>query len=249
MKRFFAIGSILAALTLSACGNNEEPKPTTSDEVPEILEVDLTVPEAATVGKEVLFTAAVSQGGKIVEDADEVTFEVMNLTTGEKEMIEATLNKNKHYEIKYTFETNGMYDITSHVTARSMHTMPTKQVTVTGGENATTTTEEASAHGEDLHQEQVTTIDFTEGTTTVGKATMLVANVSLSDAPLEGARVQYEIFRSDSHKHTWVDAQEKEAGVYQTEFTFTESGTYEIQVHVTKGDDLHDHEKNTYTVK
>ena len=248
MKRFLAIGSILAALTLSACGINEEPKPTTSDEVPEMLEVDLTVPVTATVGEEVLFTAVVSQGGKIVEDADEVKFEVMNLTTGEKEMIEATLNKNKHYEIKYTFKTNGMYDITSHVTARSMHTMPTKQVTVTGGEDSTTPPEEA-AHGEDLHQEQVTTIDFTEGTTTVGKATMLVANVSLSDEPLEGARVQYEIFRSDSHQHTWVDAQEKEAGVYQTEFTFTESGTYDIEVHVTKGDDLHDHEKNTYTVK
>lgn len=248
MKRFLALGLILAALTLSACGNNEEPKPTTSDEVPEMLEVDLTVSETTTVEEEVLFTAVVSQGGKLVEDADEVIFEVMNLTTGEKEMIEATLNKNKHYEIKYTFETNGMYDITSHVTARSMHTMPTKQVTVTGGENSAATTEESS-HGEVQQHAHGATIDFAGGTTKVGEAVMLQANVSLSDAPLEGARVQLEIYRSDDDHHTWVEASEKEVGNYQTEFTFTESGTYEIEVHVTKGDDLHDHVKKTYTVK
>jgi len=247
MKRFLAIGSILAALTLSACGVNEETK--TSDEVPEMLIVDLAVPDTATVDEEVAFTAVVSQGGKIVDDADDVKFEVMNLTTGNKEIIDASLNKNKHYEIKYTFEANGMYDITSHVTARSMHTMPTKQVTVTGGEDSATTTEESSHGGAGQHHGRGATIDFAEGTATVGEAIMLQANASLSDAPLEGARVQFEIYRSDDDHHTWVKASEKEVGNYQTEFTFTESGTYEIQVHVTKGDDLHDHVTKTYTVK
>ena len=92
-------------------------------------------------------------------------------------------------------------------------------------------------------------MEFAEGTTSVGEAVLLVANVSLSDAPLEGARVRYEISRSDDDHHTWVEVPEEKAGFYQTEFTFTESGTYEIQVHVTKGDDIHDHVKKTYTVK
>ena len=256
MKRFLAIGSILAALTISACGTNEEHdghNAATSDEVPEMVEVDLTVPETVTAGEKVEITAAVTQGGEIVEDADEVKIEVLNLTSGEKEMIDAILNEDKQYAIDYTFETNGSYDITSHVTARDLHVMPTKQVTVTGGKEATSkvteTSTEGKTHGADSHHGHGATIDFADGSATVGKAVMLVANVSLADAPLEGARVQYEISRSDADHHTWLEAPAKEAGVYQTEFKFTESGTYEIEVHVTKGDDIHDHLVKRYTVK
>ncbi len=134
IKKISILGSILIVLIMSACGENEEKKSTSTNDVPEILEVDLTVPNAAEVGEEVIFTAIVSQGEDLVEDANEVMFEVMNITSGTKEMIEASLNEDKHYSISYTFETNGTYDITSHVTARDMHTMPMKQITVTGGE-------------------------------------------------------------------------------------------------------------------
>ena len=247
MKRLLAIGTVFAVLALSACGANEKPEPTTVDEVPELIEVELTVPETATVGNEVTFTAAVTQGSEIVEDADEVEFEIKNVTSGEEEKLEASLNEEKQYTITYTFETNGQYDITSHVTARDMHTMPTKPITVTGGEEATSTTDE-HAHGEEHHHDNGAVIEFADGTATVGEAVMLTANVSLSDAPLEDARVRYEISRSDDENHTWVEAPENEAGVYQSEFTFTESGEYSIQVHVTKGDDIHDHVIKTYKV-
>lgn len=256
MKRFLAIGSILAVLTLSACGTNDEHEghnAAKTDEVPEIVEVDLIVPETVTAGEKVVIAAAVTQDGEIVEDANEVKIEVLNLTSGEKEMIVASLNEDKQYAIDYTFKTNGTYDITSHVTARDMHIMPTKQTTVTGGEETsskvTDTSTEGKAHGDDSHHSHGATIDFADGSATVGEAVMLIANVSLTDAPLEGARVRYEISRSDDDHHTWLEAPEKGAGVYQTEFTFTESGTYEIQVHVTKGDDVHDHVVKTYTVK
>ncbi|MBU0905909.1 MAG: FixH family protein [Firmicutes bacterium] len=130
MKRFLAIGSVLAALTLSACATKEEPQSKMVDEVPEIVEVDLSVPETAKIGEEVVFTTAVTQGGGIVEDADEVKFEVKNIDTGEKEMLEAHLNKAKQYEGQYTFTTKGTYDVTSHVTARDMHVMPMKQILI-----------------------------------------------------------------------------------------------------------------------
>lgn len=130
MKRFLVTGSILALLTLSACGTNEGKKSTTIDEVPEAIEVDLSVPKTANVGDEVFFTAVVTQGGEIVEDADEVKFEVKNISSGEKEMLEASLNEDKHYEIKYTFKTISTYDVTSHVQARGLHTMPTKQIAI-----------------------------------------------------------------------------------------------------------------------
>ncbi|MDX1805425.1 MAG: FixH family protein [Paenisporosarcina sp.] len=133
MKRFLAIGSVLAALTLSACATKEEPQSKTTDEVPELVEVDLNVPETASANVEVIFTAAVTQGEEIVEDADEVKFEVKNINTGEKELLEAHLNE-KQYEGKYKFTTKGTYDVTSHVTARDMHTMPTKQIVISAGE-------------------------------------------------------------------------------------------------------------------
>jgi len=131
LKRFLAIGSVLAVLTLSACATKEEPQSKTADEVLEIVEVDLNIPENASSNVEVIFTAVVTQGGEIVEDADEVKFEVRNIDTGEKEMLESHLNKKKQYEGQYKFTTKGTYDVTSHVTARDMHVMPTKQILIT----------------------------------------------------------------------------------------------------------------------
>lgn len=248
IKRTFIIGFTLLILLMGACSNNENKQTKTVDEVPEIVEVDLTIPAVAEVGTEVVFTAVVTQGGEIVDDAHEVKYEIFNLASGTKEMVEASLNEDKHYSIPYTFETNGTYDITSHVTARDMHTMPSKQVVVTGGEESAPETD-GHALGEGNHHDHKVTIEFAEGSTTVGEEILLETILSLSDAPLEGARVQYDISRSDVAHHTWVEAPEVKAGVYQVAYTFTESGSYEIEVHVTKGDEIHDHIKKTYTVK
>ena len=248
IKRTSIIGFILLILLMGACSNNEEQQTKTEDEVPEIVEVDLTVPTEAEVGTEVVFTAVVTQGEELVDDAHEVEFEIMNLTSEKKEMIEASLNEDKHYSIPYTFETSGTYDITSHVTARDMHTMPNKQIVVTGGEESTPETE-GHSHGENHHHDQKVTIEFSEGSTTVGEEIMLETILSLEDVPLEGACVQYDISRSDVAHHTWLEAPEVEPGVYQVAYTFTESGSYEIEVHVTKGEEIHDHLTKTYTVK
>lgn len=247
IKRSF-IGLILLILLMGACSNNEDQQAKTTDEVPELLEVDLTVPAEAEVGKEVVFIAAVTQGEELVDDAHEVMFEIMNLSLGTKELVEASLNEDKHYSIPYTFEKNGTYDITSHVTARDMHAMPTKQVVVTGGEESTPKTE-GHSHSENHHQDSKVTIEFSEGSTTVGEEILLETILSLEDVPLEGARVQFDISRSDVVHHTWLEAPEVEAGVYQVAYTFTESGSYEIEVHVTKGEEIHDHLTRTYTVK
>lgn len=134
MKQFLSIWAMLAALTLSGCGTNEDENSTMADEISGIVEVDLSVPKTAKVGEEVVFTVAVTQNGQVVKDADEVKFEVKNLSSGEKEMIDASLNEVKQYEVMYTFLKKGIYDVTSHVTARDMHTMPTKQVAIPGGE-------------------------------------------------------------------------------------------------------------------
>ena len=257
MNRFLLGITLVLSFILSACGAEEDHNShsMSDDEVPEMLMVELTVPEKVVTGEEVEFIAKVTQGEEIVEDANEVKFEVLNKSTGEKEMIDGSLNKDKNYSTSYSFEEAGMYDITSHVTARNMHTMPTKTIEVTGEEVANASTEanattETNSHSEATgHHGPGATIEFEDGTATVGEAVELTATISMSESPLEGARVQYEIVRNDADYHHWVEASENEPGKYQVEFTFTESGTYEVQVHVTKGDDIHDHVVKTYIVK
>jgi hypothetical protein len=250
MKPFLIVGIPLLTFALSACGAEvNHDNHTMSDEVPEMLMVELTVPETGDTGNEIKFVAAVTQGDEIVEDADEVKFEVLNKSTGEKEMIESTLNKDKNYTASFIFNEAGAYDITSHVTARDMHTMPTKTIEITGEEVASTSTETTAHSDVSDHHDHGTTIEFEDGSATIGEPALLSANVFLSESPLNGARVQYEIVRDDADYHQWLDATENETGTYQAEYTFTESGTYAVQVHVTKGDDIHDHLKKTYIVK
>ena len=251
MKRFSIGITLVLSVLLSACGAEKDDNnhSMSDDNVPEMLMVELTIPEKAVTGEEVEFIAKLTQGEEIVENANEVKFEVLNKSTGEKEMIVGTLNKDKKYSTSYRFEQAGVYDITSHVTARNMHTMPTKTIEVTGEELVNITTETTSNSEATGQQGPGATIEFEDGTATVGEAVKLTANISISESPLEDARVQYEIVRNDADYHHWVEASENEPGKYQVEFTFTESGTYEVQVHVTKGDDIHDHVEKTYIVK
>lgn len=257
MKRFLFGMTLILTVVLTACGGEENHSnhSMSDDVVPEVLEVELTVPKTAATGEKVEFIAKVTQGEKAVEDANEVKFEVLNKATGGKELVTGTLNKDKHYVASYHFKEAGVYDITSHVTARNMHTMPSKTIEVSGEELTSTTTEtnstsQTTSHSEGAgHHSNEATIEFEDGTATVGVAIELTANILLSDSPLEGARVQYEIFRHDVDYHHWLEASETDTGKYEVEFTFTESGTYEVQVHVTKGDDIHDHVKKTYIVE
>lgn len=257
MKRFLLGITLTLSVILSACAADEDHNDHTmsDNDVPEMLMVELTVPETAVTGEEVEFVAKVTQGDEVVEDANEVEFEVLNKSTGEKEMMEGTLNKDKNYSTSYLFEEVGVYDITSHVTARNMHTMPTKTIEVTGEEVVSTTTgtnstTETTSHSEVAeHHGDGATIGFEDGTAKVGEAVELTATILMSESPLEGARVQYEIVRNDADYHHWVEASESEPGKYQIEFIFTESGTYEVQVHVTKGDEIHDHVMKIYMVK
>ncbi|EPD50987.1 hypothetical protein HMPREF1210_02178 [Paenisporosarcina sp. HGH0030] len=134
MKHTYSFILLLTAIVvLSACGNNIAVKET-EQLVPEPVLVDLAVPVKAEVGHEIEFSVRVSQDDEIVTDADEVKFEVLNETSGEKTMIAAEF-KAGEYSTTFTFERGGSYSITSHVTARDMHTMPSKVIEVVGGED------------------------------------------------------------------------------------------------------------------
>ncbi|KMK78156.1 FixH family protein [Alkalihalobacillus pseudalcaliphilus] len=125
MKWLFA-GLFLFILT--ACGNeegNEQPDALAPVEVEMILDEQIDLNDSVSIG------AVVTHGEQHVEDADEVIFEIWSI--GDKdnsEMIEAEHTENGLYEIEYTFESEGIFYVQSHVTARGLHVMPTEEVII-----------------------------------------------------------------------------------------------------------------------
>ncbi|MBM7579316.1 FixH family protein [Jeotgalibacillus terrae] len=114
---------LMAVMLLAACSQEEE----AANELPEMVEVEIMVPEDAVPGEETVLQAEVTQGGEAVEDANEVLFEIWNDAAGtESERVEASHTENGVYEIPYTFE-ESVYTVQAHTTARDMHVMPKTQ--------------------------------------------------------------------------------------------------------------------------
>ncbi len=98
----------------------------------EIVEVEMELPENMTEQEEVAVKTLVTQGEEKVEDAKEVQFEIWNVEKGKENsvLLDAEHVGDGVYEVKHSFEDKGVYRVQSHVTARDMHVMPTKQLVV-----------------------------------------------------------------------------------------------------------------------
>ncbi|WP_371816105.1 MULTISPECIES: FixH family protein [Exiguobacterium] len=84
---------------------------------------------------------------------------------------------------------------------------------------------------------------------TAGEEQPFMVHVMIEDEILAGAEVQLEIFQDGAEKHEWVKLEEADTGMYKGAHTFAESGAYNVQVHVTKGHDIHEHVMETVNVK
>jgi hypothetical protein len=129
MKRFLFSLSILSLLIISACNNNNKDK--VEDDLPEFVEVDLTVsPETGQVNEPISIEAKITQGNENVEDADKVTFEIWRSKDEKHEKIDVSHAENGVYRLEKSFQQEGTYYIISHVTARDMHNMPKKEFVI-----------------------------------------------------------------------------------------------------------------------
>ncbi|WP_453994270.1 FixH family protein [Bacillus nitroreducens] len=250
MKKTILFLLIVAMFALVACNSETESKNTdTTELVP--LEVDLTIsPNEMNPGDEVTFLAVVTQGDETVEDADEVQFEIRQNANGESEFLDGEHQSNGEYTAVKTFDSEGIYSVTAHVTARSMHTMPTVEVVIGNPEVAdelegeTTDTNEHHHHGSgDIAIDFPLEAEYIKGKQSTVQVSFEESNVLLTDA-----RVRFEIWKDGADKHEFIDASETDEGVYQSEYTFAESGTYHVQVHLEKGD-IHEHLEKSTTVK
>ncbi len=134
MKRKFGllVGVFMLAM-MAACGKEETVKVDDTG-VPLPLDVQLTVTEQVDVNGIIKMAAVVTQGEDKVDDADEVEFEVWE--EGKKDdsvKIESTNDKDGLYTAETSFDHDGLFHVQVHVTARGMHTMPKKEVTVGNG--------------------------------------------------------------------------------------------------------------------
>ena len=130
MTRFGVVFGLIGLFALGACGTEKEAESATVPQSMEPVEAELTVAATAEKEETVPLSVKVTQDGQPVDDADEIKFEVWkNSAKEESDMIKATLTKDGVYEAETTFAEEAVYTVQVHVTARSMHTMPTTNVT------------------------------------------------------------------------------------------------------------------------
>ncbi|WP_102694087.1 FixH family protein [Rummeliibacillus pycnus] len=134
MKKLLISLAVIAGV-LTGCNNANTAKTDDStshnegtlDEV----KVDIQTPEKVEVGKDVDLVAHLTQGGKNVDDADEVKFEVWESGNRDKgQMLEGKLDKDGIYKATTKFNHDGVYYMYAHTTAHGLHAMPKKKIVV-----------------------------------------------------------------------------------------------------------------------
>lgn len=246
MKRFAKlIMSTAIIVALAGCGQDEVP---TDAALPEPIEVDLTVPEQGNSKEPVTISTHVTQDGENVEDASEVEYEIWE--EGKKEdsiLVETSNDKEGIYSADTTFETDGLYHVQVHVTARDMHIMPEKTIQI--GEAVHHPDEHASAqHGEHGDVVKGLSLHFMQPKEAAAATdTELTTHAQIDGAAIEGAQVRYEVVGANKET-TWVDTEESIPGEYTANHQFSEAGSYQVIVHI-KNEHIHEHEEHMIEVK
>ncbi|WP_180953587.1 FixH family protein [Bacillus sp. T33-2] len=258
MKKSKYLLILMLLLLIAACSSkkDEPDKASSNEEAPAMVEVEIRLsPSELKPNEDITIEAVVSQNGKAVEDADEVKFEIAKAGNAQHEMVDGSHRGKGVYAISKRLE-EGTYKITAHVTARDMHTMPSKEITVG---NPIQPAEESSHeeshdsnhdHGSSHeHGHSQLSIEFPkEAAYQVNKDATLVAHITSGSEPLTEAEVSFEIWQEGQQKHEYVDAAEAGKGEYKVAKTFSSPGLYNITIHVKKAE-IHDHLEETITVK
>lgn len=120
---------LVAVLVLSGCSQGSSQSD--QDSMLKPLEVKLTVaPQETKVNEKISFEAKVTQDGKDINDAKEVTFELWKEGSENHSKITVTSTGEGKYVMVKSFAEAGTYHVISHVTANSQHSMPSTEFIV-----------------------------------------------------------------------------------------------------------------------
>lgn len=124
------MGATLAGCSGNDGGNGHMHAAADSSMVPIKVELSWS-PEEVSAGDKVSFKAVVTQDNEPVADAKEVLFEIVDSSDPSKTLkLKGKSDGNGEYESEGTLEQAGKYTVTSHVTARTQHSMPNKELVV-----------------------------------------------------------------------------------------------------------------------
>lgn len=234
---------ILCLGWLTACSMNGKSEPAPSKPTAPIEVTFKTIPEVIQANQPTTLQVVVKQGDDAVEDASDVQFEVWKKGQEKHQMIPAKHQGKGVYAAEKTFDSEGIYFVTYHVTARNMHSM--KQVELTVGEINRNEQEEgkdpaAQNQSDHSHDHHGLTIQLSPTETRKDQNTVFKINVQHEGKPLTNAHVTWEYWTGQEEKHTYVDAKEQSAGEYVANIKLSSVGDYHFRVHAIKGE-LHDH--------
>lgn len=233
MRKIQTIILVVLIISLVACNDTQEEN---NDDIA-MLDVEFNVPDEVDVGETVELEAIVTYGDEDVTDADDVNFEVWEKGDEENsDRYDATNHGDGTYTAEVTFEKDGIFEMYAHTTARDLHTMPKREITVGEGGNYENVDDENSFHTEgfDLNFKDI-------GKVKIDEEVSLNVEVTLDDEHLSDANVRFELWMDDEDDdRTWIDAEETDEQ-YEAIHTFTEPGSYHIQIHVENDEDLHEH--------
>ncbi|HLR64040.1 MAG TPA: FixH family protein [Pseudogracilibacillus sp.] len=152
MKKYgLLIFTFSLLFVLAACGNNNDE----NNEEMAMVEVDYQLPETAEVGEEVELIAVVTFEDEPVEDAKELDFEVWEKGDRDNgDMLEAEHVGDGKYVATYTFDRDGIFESYAHTTARDMHVMPKKEITIGEGGDYDDVDEEDDEDHDDHHNHE-----------------------------------------------------------------------------------------------
>jgi len=246
MKKYILL-LVCLFFVIAGCSKGKEEKQTErTNEVPKPVEVSIQTPETINVNTEVPIQAVVTQGGKTVDDADDVQFEIWKAGQEKREKIAAKHEGKGVYSIKKTFLEDGTYSVIAHVQVGDLHTMPQKDIVVGKQEKAV---EENKTQSDDDNHEGQVSIEFrTNEAITVNKEVTLSAVIKNQNQPLTEAAITFEVWPEGQEQHEFIDATEGDTGEYTTKKAFAAKGVYQVQVHVKKGE-IHDHKPFTIEVE
>lgn len=243
-KKIWPLIILLAFVTLAACNSNDENEALEESDELVPLEVEFEPPETADIGETVELKAIVTFGDELVDDADDVNFEYWIGEDKDNSItVDSTNNGDGSYTAEVTFEEEGIYSMYAHTTARDLHTMPKRTIAVGDVE-----ANEHHDHGDHAHVDGFNMHFMEPDNPAVDSDTDLIVHLQMDGEPFENAEVRYEIWNDGSDQHEWIDADESVPGEYVASHTFSEVGTYTVQIHVEDDDGLHEHEEHQFEI-
>lgn len=258
MKKVWLVSILLLT---AGCGTTEENNTGGAVGVDEVnlaqLEVEIEAPLTLEQNEETELLAVVRQGEEIVENADEVAFEIWQDGEKSQSAMEEAVFSEEHggYLASYTFTEEGFYQVQAHTTAQGMHVMPVHEIKVGDPE-----TEEITADSSDSHEsytgeaEEIETMSelfemewHTQAEVHAGEAAQLAVHAFWEEDTWENGEIRLEIWQHGDEIREWITLAETVPGEYETEHVFETSGEYHVVVHA-EGENIHEHSDYTLEV-